>query len=359
MKYLISLFVFLVMGSVSSASIVRLGGKLIGRTEVNMEMLKKLKSNINRRIGVLLDEKSVPEIIRDVLEDPNFINFAINPVDVAALLYSRTIIRLHLSELSGVPGQKLENIRMIRDSLDVAFGPDDNDVRRMVQIGDTEFETTLPVGVKKLKIGDFEFEIKEILSSFFFIRGYTNARDFFDITGDPRLEEYILMNLSDFTQEGAEVLIRFWDRGGILQRELPKVFERHHLVNNPLLVFKWFKEGVEHYQRDIMGVPFEDAYYTFTPGVGRSLGLFVDHPGLIEEYFKRTPEITKGFGLLDRLNGFIRSGYQGSSPEDVEFWETILFTAQQSEGFSNYVNYLLGRIGRETTGGRLNVHGPE
>ncbi len=183
------------------------------------------------------------------------------------------------------------------NSLSTTFRHDD--LTRNVEIEGLVFSTTLPVEARKLNIGDLEFEIKDVLSSPLF------SKDM--ITLYPPMSHYVLINLSDFTrtQRGVETLLRFWHYSSFLASRLHLVLEKHHLVNNPELVLKWFEKTV----------------------LKRGLGEF--------SLIAREKDI-------DRLNDFILSGLIGSGHQrDIDLMETIVEVTKESDDFLNYVNDLM------------------
>ena len=304
---------------------LKTGGKL-GRTMTDaLEAEKFIKRNVND----LIDEKPVPEIIRHLSEAPELSH--VGPVDIAAVLYSRAIRKNRISGFERLSGQELENIKALMESLSVLSrgGP-----VKAVKIGDHEFRA--PFHDAKMEIGDFEFEMKEVFSSPLF--SLSNPSPSVSLGHvHLRVEEFVLVNLSDFTEWGSETLVRLWGQSErTLHRFLPEALEKRHLIDNPELVLKWFEEDVGHYG-----------------------DMFAGSPRLIEDHFRWAPGVTEGFGSLNRLNGFIRSSLSSPNPEDIRFMETVFSASKENHGFSNYLDYLIKRIGKMAKIDRIKSVKPE
>ena len=305
---------------------LRTGGKLAGKTIADISELERF---IKRNIDDLIDKKPVSEIIRDLSETPELSD--ISPADIAAVLYSRAIRKTRISGFERLSGQELENMKALMESLSVLSR--EVPVKKVVIEG-VEFKAPFPD--EKMEIGDFGFEMKEVFSSPLF--SLSNPSPRVSLGEVPsRAEEYVLVNLSDFTQGGVGTLVRLWDQSEqILRDYLPKALEKHHLVDNPELVLKWFEKGVGHYG-----------------------DMFTESPRFIADHFGSAPGVTEGFGSLNRLNGFIKSGLSSLDPKDADFTETIFLAAREDGGFSNYLDYLLKKIGESAKIDKIKSVKPE
>ncbi len=312
MKYLTSLFVLFMTFQTSFANPAKVALRSMGKTIKDVpEAEKFIKQNIHDLIG----KKPISEIIRDLSEASELSDVSISPADIAAVLYSRAIRKNRISGFERLSGQELENMKALMESLSVLSR---DDSLKTVEINGAEFRAPFPD--EKLEIGDFEFEMKEVFSSpLFSLSNPSPSASLGKVHSG--VEEYVLVNLSDFTQGGAGVLARLWDQSKTLQHYLPDALEKHHLVDNPELVLKWFEKGVGHH-----------------------MDMFVDSPRFIADHFSLAPGVTEGFGLLNRLNGFIKSSLSSLNPKDDGFIETIFLAAREDNGFSNYFDYLLKKI---------------
>ena len=288
MKYLIGLLVFLVMVPTSFVSAGKVSGKVFGKISGKTgKNVTRVAEDIRRKVHSLMNEKPVSEIIRELSDE-----YEISAEDVFASLY-RSAWGSSYYYLDSLSGQRLENVREIMKSMSIAF---DDGPERLVKIGDLELITTIPADLKKIKIGDFEFEIKDVFSSPLLF-GEVLSKDW-------RIAKYVLMNLSDFVdEEGAKILVRLWDNNSILQRDLHLALEKYHLIGNPELVLKWFQ----------LAVP--EGYL---------------------EFFNMRFAIERG---IEKLHDFIVS--EDLSRQETDFMKTILAATRENDDFLKHVNILI------------------
>ena len=229
MKYLnliiLTVFVFFVAISSAFANPIKVfkeaREEITGVAGKTGEYLTKQRiGELNRDIRIFIKEKPVSDIVKDLSDD-----FVVSPEDVLAGLYSYAKRKTDFgSEMSG---QELQNVEAVMDA-----------VVPVLEKGDT----------KQVRIGDFDFVMTDVISSpALSIKSVfgVDTMDTFAVPGVEMVVKYIAGNLSDFTKDGAQALVRFFDHSRHFRfygrLHVFQSIEIDHLIGNHELLLRLFQ----------------------------------------------------------------------------------------------------------------------
>ena len=227
---ILAVFVFSVMISTAFANPIKTlreaAEEITGVVGRRGEGLTKRKLwELNRNIRLLIKKKPVSDIIEDLSDE------SVSQEDVVAGLYSYAKRRMDDPD-SEMSEQELDNALEVTTAVE------------LLEEGQT----------KQQKIGGFEFGMTDIISAF------SRRSVFFDddtVSGVVGMEmememtaRYIAGNLSDFTENGAQTLVRLFDHSRSFRFYGFQVFEAiemNHLIGNHELLLRFFQL---EYRRD-------------------------------------------------------------------------------------------------------------